>query len=242
MIFFVYLSILVLSCILYIYYIKKGKNIFPLPPILTLAPTPSPTLPKPNNLISVVNVLISTSDDFYVSNSGHKITYDLIQTIKLSNPELIKNKTFSELEMIIQSNISEQHKNILNVLIDMLKKVASIFGVSPSIIKVNDISRGSIRLNLEFLSELDNPMEAIESVEKILINKNDLGNKTNIISNGFNPNSINLISKKTIIYTEKIISIPPTHNKSSNVNLVTNKNWSPPLWWEINMEKLKKFN
>ena len=112
MIFFVYLSILVLSCILYIYYIKKGKNILPLPPILTLAPT----LPKPNNLISVVNLTISTSDDFYVSNSGHKITYDLIQTIKLSNPELIKNKTFSELDMIIQSNISEQHKNILNEL------------------------------------------------------------------------------------------------------------------------------
>ena len=238
MIFFVYLSILVLSCILYIYYIKKGKNILPLPPILTLAPT----LPKPNNLISVVNLTISTSDDFYVSNSGHKITYDLIQTIKLSNPELIKNKTFSELDMIIQSNISEQHKNILNVIIDMLKKVASIFGVSPSIIKVNDISGGSIRLNLEFLSDLVNPMEAIESVEKILINKNDLGNKTNIISNGFNPNSINLISKKTIIYTEKIISIPPTHNKSSNVNLVTNKNWSPPLWWEINMEKIEKYN
>ena len=254
MIYIFYLLVSVILLSIYVYYIRKNQINSDLPTFsssiaYTIAPTLAPTLaptptqpPNVENLISIVNLTISTSDNFYVSNKGYKITYDLIQTIKLNNPELIKDKTFSELEMIINSDVSESYKKVIEVLIDMLRKVALIFNVKPSLIKVNDISDKNILLNLDFVSELDNPMEAIDSIKKTLMNKNELGNKVNIISNGFDPDSVNLISQNITVYKEKKEFTIPKKNNKPLKNFVTNDIWHPPLWWEINMEKLKNNN
>ena len=192
------LFIIIIFVFSYIYNVKRSKNTFPFPPIIRFIKKVNVRLPDPDDRISIVNMEISTSDNTFTANDGTEISYSLISSLLSDKPLLIKGKTFDELNMILETELPQLHKKIIKVIIDMLKKVALILDIKPNIIKLNNITQGSIKLNLDITSELNNPIQAIKSVEKISKNKHDMTERINMISYGFDPDSVKLLSKRIV--------------------------------------------
>ena len=182
----------------YFYYVKRSKDSFPFPPIIRFIKKVNVKLPEPDDRVSIVNMEISTSDNTFTSNDGIEVSFTLINSLMNDKPLLLKGKTYDELNMILSTELPPLQKKVIKVIVDMLKKIAIILNISPNAIKLNNITQGSIKLNLDITSDLNDPIKAINAVEKISKNKHDMTERVNLISYGFNPDSVSLLSKRIV--------------------------------------------